>query len=1080
MSATISAICPECLTQYHLKPEMAGRRMRCTNAACRAAFAVTQEADPAPVFDWREAPPPVQGGELPPQPATAQSAPVVIDATHVVQRSPRVWRSSLLVGLALLVLGGLAGAGVWIALVLSGAEERLTRQAEAAFNDGRFKQAADDYAMLAQRTPHGVRAKEYQFLAALAKVRWLAGMAPPNPEPAWAALRQFLDEHGGSSFLTSRRIDVYQAALKLADDFALEGDARLRVHPADLPATEQCESLARQAAAVVTRFAPAGTDLGAAQQKVNALATALARARGVAQTRAAVLELLGKPRPDLDAARALIDRGDFRTDTEITAAWQRAEKTLQRLVVYRPMDRPAVAAIARPGGFLLEHGGPAGPGPRVPALALGVLYAVEPGAAERPGRVAWLDRLGPDAVFPPLCFVDRAAETWLVVATEPPALESRDPASGKVRWRQPLAALPVGPPVLMDDRVIIALSGSTGGVCIIDAATGLMRGAFETGVRLVGGIGSRPGSSRICIVAESQNVFVLDLKPGDGGPPRCVANVPTRHAPGSVRIAPVVLGSMSGQDQLLLAMTEGVGDTGMYLFAMDDASVTAPERVRLPGWIWAPPVVDGDRIAAVSDTGALALLGLRGPHAADPPIFPLLEKRPAVAGLPRSPSRALAVGLDGAGLITMADGRLQRWRLGVDRTEGWALRPAWPRPIEVGSPVHEPATIGDVMFVTAQQSAPPMTVLTAVHAGTGEVRWQRSLGISPAAAMASAGANVIVADPGGTVTAIDPPSGGRTTAWSLGGRLLTRAPLCTERPLLVTGRDGSHVAFLRDGRRLTVCRIAANGTSDTRHVELPAALLGTPGVGPSAVILALADGRLYRLAHDGAHLDVGPTWRVGGAGPDTPGHVTHWHDYTYLVTDGSRRLTRLTWPAAGEYELATASALERPERRLLGPAVVLPGEPHRAAVADAGGSVLVVRGERLEVERTWKLGGDGRAITAGPTPVNNRVLVTINDRELVALNPGRDTPLWTFATSGDGLIGTATAFAGRLVVADGSGRLWQLDLETGRPVNPRGMEFRAAAPAIPPVALSGDRLFVALSDGTAAVLLPRDFRQREE
>src|SRR5207302_4035998 len=75
----IVTVCPDCGTTYRLKPDMAGKRMRCTDANCRAVFLVeaatkpelvaavaaepptvaSPASAPAPVFDWRDAPPPV-------------------------------------------------------------------------------------------------------------------------------------------------------------------------------------------------------------------------------------------------------------------------------------------------------------------------------------------------------------------------------------------------------------------------------------------------------------------------------------------------------------------------------------------------------------------------------------------------------------------------------------------------------------------------------------------------------------------------------------------------------------------------------------------------------------------------------------------------------------------------------------------------------------------------------------------------------------------------------------------------------------------------------------------------------------
>jgi outer membrane protein assembly factor BamB len=178
---------------------------------------------------------------------------------------------------------------------------------------------------------------------------------------------------------------------------------------------------------------------------------------------------------------------------------------------------------------------------------------------------------------------------------------------------------------------------------------------------------------------------------------------------------------------------------------------------------------------------------------------------------------------------------------------------------------------------------------------------------------------------------------------------------------------------------------------------------------------------------------------------------------------------RLNWSGATDFELATAAALERP-RRLTPPPVIIPGTPPRAAVADAGGTLVLMRGPQMEVERVWRLGDDDRVITRGPAVLNNRIAVILNDLDLICLDPTNNKPVWTYTTPGDGFVGLPVPMGAGWAVADRNGSMTLLDAHTGQPVGP-GLSLpglvAAAGPMIP---MGPDRLFVVLTDGSAQVI----------
>lgn len=234
-------------------------------------------------------------------------------------------------------------------------------------------------------------------------------------------------------------------------------------------------------------------------------------------------------------------------------------------------------------------------------------------------------------------------------------------------------------------------------------------------------------------------------------------------------------------------------------------------------------------------------------------------------------------------------------------------------------------------------------------------------------------------------------------------------------------------------------------------------------MGPNAIVLPLADGQLCRVTLDAENptATLGPTWRALGERPDVRGHVVHWKGDEFLVSDGGRRLMRLSWPPGSHYDLDAQLELAQ---RIVGPPARL--SDSSIAVADAGGTVTLIRGERPTVVRTWRFG----PVTAGPWAVGDKLAVVVDRRKLVLLNPDTDKEVWTYAKIGDGVESLPHLIDGKLIVADLAGRFVALDPATGKEMG-RGYQFPAeAAPAASVVEFGPGRLFAPLTDGTVLLL----------
>jgi outer membrane protein assembly factor BamB len=1044
---------------------MAGKNMRCTDPSCRAVFTIGTAApvgDGPKFYDWRTEPPPSPAEssaeetreDLPPPPRPKPPAPTpVFTLPATPRRSRRTW---LLVGLALFV----AGASMWgLALVVQSftrAEDRLAAAAARAFADGEYGKASELYGELAARCGRSVRGAEYRFRGELAAARRLAGLVPPEPAEALAGLESLVANHAAGPFLAGHRDDLFAAASKTVGDFLAEARGRL---PADAPGAEQRVELARRAAAFALRYAPTDADPAALKADVDAVAAEIERRKAVERARKEVFLLLTAARPDLESARELIRRAGFTADPEIRAAWIKAEATLRGLVAYTPQNRPAA-----PGGPITTAGllpGPAatGAGPRVPALAHGLLVAVD----ARTGRPAWADRIGLDATAP-VVIVPGPEPRWLVVTDDPPSLQLRDPATGRAVWVQPLEQRAVGGPVVVRGKAYLALGGISGTIAEIDLATGAWAGSFTTGQPLAGGVTAHPRLPRIFVPARAQQIYVLDVQPEDAGPPRCWATLTTGHAAGTVRRPPELIPLPDGGLALALERPEAGLDSALELFRVPDAAdapLTPLGRGRVRGAVGDGFASHGDRLAVVSDRGDLAVWAVRLPASSDTPLFEVAEAAQSAG----ERTNGFAV-WDGDRLIALVGGRLRQWRAVVDRARGQGLAVGWSFPEPLGTALEPPLLIDGVLYCVTAELQPARTLLTAVKAASGELVWQRTLGLAPAAAGAIPGGVVAVDRRGGmsVIGATEPPAGG----WAFVGRDIAGPVSGLVGEPTLAGPD----ALLATADGLVWRRLNPDATVTERRFSLPSRVAGSGAVGPGAVVLPLANGQLVRVAESG-RVVVGPTWRAPTASPDVGAIVRWWHDDIWLVADGGRRLMTLRWAESGEYDLRVAQAHERPLRVLTEP-ILIPGEPRRVAVADATGAVALLRGDSLEVERTWRLGAEP-AVSAGPVVAAAHVAVVRGRSEVVGLRLDADAVAWRFTPPAAEVVGGPVAAGGRFALADSQGRLWLIDPADG--VTTRLILPSPLVAAAAPLPLGADRLLVLLTDGSALAVRLADFTE---
>jgi hypothetical protein len=521
--------------------------------------------------------------------------------------------------------------------------------------------------------------------------------------------------------------------------------------------------------------------------------------------------------------------------------------------------------------------------------------------------------------------------------------------------------------------------------------------------------------------------------------------------------------------------------------------------------------------------------------------------------------RAQVVPVDESDFCALVRGQLQRYHFDAF---GQKLCPLWPGPLRLGSPLHgSQFDENDQILVVVTKSPNGQACLaTAVDTRQGKIYWQRQLGL---VCQAEPRAFVEARPESLGVFALDAAAGlPATLSWA--GLLQACQPpvrlVALDQDGGLSAYDSSHfqyqpefewhlssksladplqepktgpMYFLRGSAGQTIFSIAStfDAVQNKHHLlvqrceagrqnsemlkfELPFPLSGRPGLLTDALVLPLADGNLYaQPLKKGTRSEPFATWRAKRANLRSLGHVIALGDGSFFTTDGLRTVTR--WRPANPLPI-DEKKVELPAQIVAAPVLVPPAEGEavpRLCVADAQGTVTLLRSDNLAKLRDWPLGEQGGKVTAGPFARGQQIGCVVDHRLLVWLDPAQARPVWTYAIQdprhvlevstvalglmgqrlGAGPLGAAAALLpvrakrGGIVgqpqlvgdcvlVADESGGFVGLDPATGEPRG-KGYTLRASvAAAVAPVAFGPDRAFAPLTDGTVLLLSLRHFR----
>jgi outer membrane protein assembly factor BamB len=1061
------------------------------------------------------------------------------DAVPVRRKKKSNRRPLVLAGMAIVAVGLVVFAIIYALGMSAKKEDQLAAKAKEHYEKGEYQDATKAFDLLVKEYPDGKKVGEYKFFAALSQMQSAVRSVTNRDdyEPGVKKLNEFVAAHKDEPLAkpgTGFGRDVLEAGKKLGEDVAAHAADRVKAYQSDragkageLARAERAVAAGRALVPVLDPFR--GPDDGPLVRVTGMLDDAekgvkRERDRTAALDRARA-QLENPTDAVIQAAEAELAQAGFLEDAEAQALIATAKGRLRELVKYEPdaaepQPAPPTAAasllfVTPVGKDKLRTADPNDPPPGAfLCVARGILYALD----EDTGALLWAARVGPDVTDPPAVarvpLADGLTDLAVVASNvgNAPALTGQVLRTGAVRWYQPLPAPAAGPPVVIGARAFVPLRDAIGTVYEFDLSTGARLGKIRLGQPVAErGAVLRPGTNLLYVPADARRLYVIDAggKDDDGNRvnPRCAQAIATGHVAGALRVPPVFVGPDGLEDAqrfVILCVADGTARTQVRAYPVTavapgggtvaETTAVPVASLPVPGWVAFPPVTDGERLALVTDTGHVRLFGVNQPGNADKPLFAL--PAPPAVGNPERPTPGLLVPVEEATYWAVAGGQIQKARLALVTNKGQEVVFAGA-PVPAGEPVHAAQVNArrDTACAVVRALASSGVRAIAFDARTGDVRWQRQLGLVPAKGHApvAQGTAFVLVDEEGSAVAVPAESGataGRSVLakpeWVLGA-----PPAGATGPTVVaTGPNGKVVFAVtpvtRDVPKFVVRRIENGKLVYESEAAAPKPLAGAPAVVGDALLLPTADGFVNRFVPgDGrvrpGSLVPGPGFRTDRRA-DSVCTITPLSDAAFATSDGGKRISRWEWPAtANAWSLSTAWEL-RQEAAGAGAAVPPEGDgPPRVLFADAGGGVWAFAADRAGPPlRRWQA---GEALPAGrPSAALARnldaskpaIALVLDGKTVVALDPNRKEALWPTPPTDLAVVGAPQPAAGnRWIVTDLTGRVLVLDGATGAALDAKAVGLPGAVPAGASGA-SAELALTPLTDGSVVVIeLPK-------
>jgi outer membrane protein assembly factor BamB len=1029
--------------------------------------------------------------------------------------------------LLVLVVGGVVGIFIFQGMKN---EEKEALAAVEVYKAGNYPEAQRKYDELAKVYPKSKDFGKYSYFGQMSAMRASVNVVTvkENPDPAIAALNEFLTKHGDDDLSKPESgygADIVQAGNKLLESIAEFGNSCIkrykedRTKNAEVQKAQQAVATGRELITKLERFREKNDPgFDAARSKFDGVDTAIRMENERLAVLAPWQELAQDPTDLLIAEfEKEMKKANLQADPDVLKLAAKAKAELRNRVKFI-VEVSAAQAATNDNGTVLAvaptiRGTPrlaaneTGTGEVVTTVARGVLYVMDANSGDR----LWTERIATDpsakqAPVPLRITFGDTANDWLLVPTlldGVAAVTARRTRTGEAVWQQPLPAPILGKPVMLGTKVFIALSDAKGTLIQLDSASGDKLYQGEIRQPIGGGLaalrGNRSGSGFLFVPGDARRVFVFEIGREDANgrrqPPLPVRVYATDHPTDSLSGEPLVIAPEQPNVPRRLILTQRDGPLGLKLRSMviptlealsvPDENETKPEglsEAAVAGWSWFPPVTDGERIAVATDSGLFALVGLNQPGNADAPLFELPGKK--AEGDSTTVTRGLVVSAEEDSYWIVQNGKLTRMRTAVDNVQGFRIV-ASLNPLTVGEPLARGQVVPSLRrgYITVRQADQSSIQMIAFDLETGDVVWRRQLGAVAAAppvkvgekewlfADECAGVHKVTKDEKQELLKVE------TISDPLEG--------VTSPTAVASSADGKHVWVVaglpnNEGSKLLVRRYGDGVLKNELVLTVPALLGGTISTIGDQLLLPLANGFILRLPPDANTAVQGPAWRGPNNKPNTKCWLKSINDEEFLATDGDGNTVRRWKWAAKAAKAEEVGSWESTEPLSAAPLWLdVGGKPMLLTADNAGVAVFDptrVAGESL---RRWK----GNAM--GTTPPGKVTVLAgfdgvavycVEGKSIVALDPTKEQPLWVLpepqnAEIGE-VLGISKADNGAINITFTSGLIRQVNLKTGES---RGtIERVVGSPALSTSAVTafGNRLVLPSSDGSIGIVTP--------
>lgn len=559
------------------------------------------------------------------------------------------------------------------------------------------------------------------------------------------------------------------------------------------------------------------------------------------------------------------------------------------------------------------------------------------------GKVLWQKPSGADPGFTPLLIPEESPPSVLTYDDRDQSLLRLAIADGRTIWRQALGDTPVEQPLVLGNRLLLALP-SRGEILWFDLGTGAIRDGLSLKWPLAGSIVPSANNQTLYVPADQSVLFVIQVEPKS-----CLRSVYVGHRPGTMPVRPVRSGRF-----LMLSEQRALRTGFLQTWLLEDRPGVAPQRLQqepIEGWPVYAPGQQGNLLWVSHDLGGFSIFSI-GDYTLAKPLS-LVGKSLAID----APAHATSVIPIGQREAIVADRTLKHYRL--DPQSGkLSIEKSWELPVgELAEPIRK---IDDYRYV----------VVMSVHRDLGrtvllfdirqdEPSWVTNWGTPLELAEEEVIQQKLTwVEPWGRSFQMDVGKNNTENRieWFPG-----KAPLANDsdddsaKPIRWNWHQVGKVRIGMAGEYPNQIQIRESGASQVRRMTLPVETSIPPLLMDDRLIIAGSGGEIsLASAKDGSPLGQ----------PFIPDYEKsapwHWaamvglEDQSIVLADQTGRLIRLVMES--DPLRLRQSARAQLEGNFTGQ-LVSTGRAVLAGLSD--GSVVSLAGRDLSVQATWRFPGAG-------------------------------------------------------------------------------------------------------------------------